>query len=140
MNTRFSRNSLYIRICITKQYIKCMKYKLNEKKRINKRKNEYYAYYIFSNLLCFASLLAHFSSILNNFNCNGENWILGEMKPRIYRRHPINMHLGRATIVEGISKQNAQPFKVCKKTIMWMCVWLCVSLICILRLPKLLVM
>ena len=28
--------------------------------------------------LCFASLFAHLSSILNNFNCNDENWILGK--------------------------------------------------------------
>ena len=27
--------------------------------------------------LCFASLFAHLSSILNNFNCNDENWIIG---------------------------------------------------------------
>ena len=34
------------------------------------------------------------------------------MKPRNYRRHPFNMHLGRATIAEGVSKQNSHPFKV----------------------------
>ena len=34
------------------------------------------------------------------------------MKPQIYRRHPLNMHLGRATIAEGVSKQNSHPFKV----------------------------
>ena len=34
---------------------------------------------IFSNFLCFASdLFAYLSSILNNFNCNDENWILGK--------------------------------------------------------------
>ena len=33
---------------------------------------------ILSNFLCFASLFAHHSSILNNFNCNDENWILGK--------------------------------------------------------------
>ena len=42
------------------------------------------------------------------------------MKPRIYRRHPLNMHLGRASIAEGVSKQNLHPFKVMQKTIMWM--------------------
>ena len=31
---------------------------------------------IFSIFLCFSSLFAHLSSILNNFNCNDENWIL----------------------------------------------------------------
>ena len=39
-----------------------------------------------NNILCtiylaiffFASLFAHLSSILNNFNCNDENWILGK--------------------------------------------------------------
>ena len=34
------------------------------------------------------------------------------MKPRIYRRHPLNMHLERATIAEGVSKSNSHPFKV----------------------------
>ena len=34
------------------------------------------------------------------------------MKPRIYRRHPLNMHLGRATIAHRVSKQNLHPFKV----------------------------
>ena len=37
------------------------------------------------------------------------------MKPRIYRRHPLNMHLGRATIAEGVSKQNSHTFKVMQK-------------------------
>ena len=37
------------------------------------------------------------------------------MKPRIYRRHPLNMHLGRATIAEGVGKQNSHPFKVMQK-------------------------
>ena len=37
------------------------------------------------------------------------------MKPRIYRRHPLNMHLERAIIVEGVSKQNPHPFKVMQK-------------------------
>ena len=37
------------------------------------------------------------------------------MKPCIYRRHPINMHLGRATIAEGVSKQNSHPLKVMQK-------------------------
>ena len=37
------------------------------------------------------------------------------MKPRIYRRHPLNMHLGGATIAEGVSKQNSHPFKVMQK-------------------------
>ena len=37
------------------------------------------------------------------------------MKPRIYRRHPLNMHLERPTIAEGVSKQNSHPFKVMQK-------------------------
>ena len=37
------------------------------------------------------------------------------MKPRIYRSHPLNMHLERSTIAEGISKQNSHPFKVMQK-------------------------
>ena len=39
---------------------------------------KYNMHNIFSNLLCFASLFAHLSSILNNFSCNDENWILGK--------------------------------------------------------------
>ena len=37
------------------------------------------------------------------------------MKPRIYRRHPLNMFFGRATIAEGVRKQNSHPFKVMQK-------------------------
>ena len=37
------------------------------------------------------------------------------MKLRINRRNPINMHLGRATIAEGVRKQNSHPFKVMQK-------------------------
>ena len=33
---------------------------------------------VFRNFLCFASLFAHLSSILNNFNCKDENWIFGK--------------------------------------------------------------
>ena len=60
----------------------------------------------FSNFLCFASLCAHICAMSNNFKCNGENRILGKvMKPRIYRRHPLNRHLGRARIAGGVNKQ-----------------------------------
>ena len=37
------------------------------------------------------------------------------MKPRIYICYTLNMHLGRATIAEGVSKQNSNPFKVMQK-------------------------
>ena len=37
------------------------------------------------------------------------------MKPRIYRRHPLHMDFGRATLAEGVSKQNLHPFKVMQK-------------------------
>ena len=37
------------------------------------------------------------------------------MKPRIYRRHALNVHLGRATIAEEVSKQNSHPFKAIQK-------------------------
>ena len=30
---------------------------------------------------------------------------LWQMKPQIYRRHPLNMHVGRARITGGVSKQ-----------------------------------
>ena len=39
---------------------------------------KYTMHNIFSNFSCFASLFAHLHSILNNFKCNGENWILGK--------------------------------------------------------------
>ena len=41
------------------------------------------------------------------------------MKPQIYRRHPLNMHLGGATIAEGVSKQNSPPFKEMQKRQSW---------------------
>ena len=31
------------------------------------------------------------------------------MKSRIHKCNPLNMHLGRATIAEGVSKQNSHP-------------------------------
>ena len=37
------------------------------------------------------------------------------MKPRIYRGHPLNMHLGGATMAEGVSKQILHSFKVMQK-------------------------
>ena len=60
------------------------------------------------------------------------------MKPHIYRRHPLNRHLERA-INAGVSKQNSHPFKVMQKYNQVDFVWSCVSLICNLRLSKLLV-
>ena len=51
------------------------------------------------------------------------------MKPRIYRRHPLNLHLGRATIAEGVSKQNSHPFKVMQKrqSCVFFCIIMCIS-------------
>ena len=50
------------------------------------------------------------------------------MKPRIHRRHPLNMHLGRATIAEGASKQNSHPFKVMQKgNRVDVCMVMCIS-------------
>ena len=37
------------------------------------------------------------------------------MKRRIDRRHPLNMYLRRATIAEGVSKQNPHAFNVMQK-------------------------
>ena len=34
---------------------------------------------------------------------------LRQMKPRNFRRHPLNWHLGRAGIAEGVSKQKSHP-------------------------------
>ena len=53
---------------------------------------------------------------------------LREMKPRIYRRHSLNMHLGRETIAEGVSKQNSHPFKVMQKdNHVAFCMVMCIS-------------
>ena len=50
------------------------------------------------------------------------------MKPRICRRHPLNMHLGRTTIAEGVSKQNSHPFKVMQKdNYVDFCMVICIS-------------
>ena len=51
---------------------------------------------IFSNFLCFTSpsKFTHLSSISNNFNCNAR-----EMKPRIYRRHPLELCLASKLII-----------------------------------------
>ena len=50
------------------------------------------------------------------------------MKPRIYRRHPLNMHLGRARIAEGVSKQNSHSFKVMqKRQSCGFCMVMCIS-------------
>ena len=38
------------------------------------------------------------------------------MKPRNCRRNPLNMHLGRATIPEGVIKQKSHQFKVMQNT------------------------
>ena len=40
---------------------------------------------------------------------------LRQMKPRIYRRNPLGMHLRRATMAEGVSKQNSHPLYVMLK-------------------------
>ena len=63
----------------------------------------------FSNFFSFASFCTHLCEISNNFTCNDENMLLGKMKPRIYRGHPLNRHLGRARIARGVSKQNSHP-------------------------------
>ena len=66
--------------------------------------NVYTMHSMFSNFLCFAFICAHLCAISNNLNCNDENRI-----SRIYRRHSLNRHLGRARIAGGVSKQNSHP-------------------------------
>ena len=51
----------------------------------------------------------------NDFNCNDGKQNFKEMKPQIYRRHPLNGHFVRATIAEDVSKQNSHPFNVMQK-------------------------
>ena len=58
----------------------------------------------FSNFLCFASLCAHLCA-MSMFQMQQQEQDLRQMKPRIYRRHPLNRHLGRARIEGGVSKQ-----------------------------------
>ena len=48
--------------------------------------------------------------------CNSEQFQLQlreqdlrQMKPRIYRRHLLNRHFGRARIAGGVSKQKSHP-------------------------------
>ena len=46
------------------------------------------------------------------------------MKPRIHKHNPSNMHLGRATIAEGVSKQNSHPRVRVLNNIVWeMYIW-----------------
>ena len=46
---------------------------------------------------------------IDTFNCNDEEQYLRHMKPRIYRRHPLDRHFGRARIAGGVSKQKSHP-------------------------------
>ena len=40
---------------------------------------------------------------------------LRQVKPRVYRCHPLNRHLGRARIAGGVSKQTSHSLKVMLK-------------------------
>ena len=53
-----------------------------------------------SNFLCFASLCAHLNNI-EQFQLQRREQDLRQMKQRIYRRHPLNRHSGRARIAGG---------------------------------------
>ena len=43
--------------------------------------------------------------IVEQFQMQWREQDLRQMKPQIYRRHPLNVHLGRARIVGGVGKQ-----------------------------------
>ena len=43
---------------------------------------------------------------VEQFQMQSREQDLRQMKPRIYRRHPLNRHLGRAKIAGGVSKQH----------------------------------
>ena len=61
-----------------KSMLRKCRYDYDKKKTLRFINAKYTMQNIFSNCLCFASLFGHLSSILNNFNCNDENWILGK--------------------------------------------------------------
>ena len=41
------------------------------------------------------------------------------MKPQNFRRHPLNKHLGRARIAEGVSKQKSHPLMISMRFFVW---------------------
>ena len=69
---------------------------------------------VFSKFLCFASLFAHLSQMLNNFSCNDENRIKANETTNL-QKPSSNGQIWRATTVEGVSKQNSHPFKIMQK-------------------------
>ena len=66
----------------------------------------------FSSFLCFASFLCSSSCSADQFQLQRREQDLRQMKPRNFRRHPLNRHLGRARIAEGASKQKSHPHVV----------------------------
>ena len=63
----------------------------------------------FSNFLCFASFLCSYLCSADQFQLQRREQDLRQMKQRNFRRHPLNRHLERARIAEGVSKQKSHP-------------------------------
>ena len=61
-----------------------------------------------SNIILLTYFYAHPSATSNNFSCNDVNGILGKENHE-FKDHPLNRHLGRAQIAEGVSKQTSDP-------------------------------
>ena len=55
----------------------------------------------FSNILLLTYFYAHPSATSNKFSCNDVNRILGKGNHE-FKNHPLNRHLGRARIAEGV--------------------------------------
>ena len=63
----------------------------------------------FSNFLCFASFLCSSLCSANQFQLQWREQDVRQMKPRNFRCHPLNRHLERVRIAEGVSKQKSHP-------------------------------
>ena len=63
----------------------------------------------FSNFLYFASFLCSSLCNADQFQLQCLEQDLRQMKPQNFRRNPLNRHLGRARIAEGVSKQKSHP-------------------------------
>ena len=69
----------------------------------------------FSNFLRLASFLCSSLRSAEQFQLQWRKQDLRQMKPLNFRRHPLNRHLGRARMAEGVSKQKSHPLKVMLK-------------------------
>ena len=102
-----SRSSMYIRGLILRNFAE-----LAEAVPIAAKVSlmgDYTKHNKFSNFLCFASFLCSSLCNADQFQLQCREHDLRQMKPRNFRRHPLNRHLGRARIAVGVSKQKSHP-------------------------------